>query len=132
MWVNCSFQQIINPLKSFKMRLNLIKGNHSVDLWDVASFNVCNCELSITFFLDHTYRCIDDICAILEEIGIPVGNFYFKGLSSYDFDEDDWGRLIPRKEYIEDGETSILCMIPENIRDEFTATAFDNKGILPY
>lgn len=116
------------------MKLSLCNGNHAVDLWDVASFSVCNCELSITFTNDQHYLSINNICAILKEIGIPVGNFFFKGLSAWDFTEDNWGKLIPKKEYPEDGETHILCMIPENIRDSFFACAVDTNAVLelPY
>jgi hypothetical protein len=115
------------------MRLSLCNGNHAVDLWDIASFSVCNCELSITFTNDQHYLSINDICAVLKEVGIPVGNFFFKGLSSWDFTEDNWGKLIPKREYT-GSETAILCMIPENIRDSFTATAVDTNATseLPY
>jgi hypothetical protein len=112
----------------------MTNGNRVVNLYDVAIFSMCNCELSITFTADQHYFSINDIGVILEEVGLHIGNFFFKGLSAYDFTEDNRGKLIPRREYIENGKTRILCMIPENIRDIFTVFAEDTNAILelPY
>jgi hypothetical protein len=107
-----------------KVQLEINKTTH-VNLYGVSSFYVCNCELHIVFRRDHTYESINDIENVLRYIGIPIGNFYFNGLSAWDFDEDNWGKLIPRKEYPENGDTSVLCMIPEAIRDGFSVTAYE-------
>lgn len=72
-----------------------------VELYDVAEFYICGCEFSIIFKENHNYKTIEEIDLILNKVGIHVGNFYFKEGA--------------------DEETSILCMIPENIRDSFSA-----------
>lgn len=89
-------------------------------LADVNSFYVCNCELSVVFKENHQYKTIEEIDSILNLMGIHVGNFYFKGVGAYRYDPQ-----MPDEVYEEEvnKETSILCMIPENIREEFSVIA---------
>lgn len=87
---------------------------------DIFSFHCDDCELSIIFNQDHEYSTIEEIENKLAGIGISIGNFYFKGVNK-------WTYYLPTDEVNpelhnllkEDGETSILCVIPENIRDNF-------------
>lgn len=97
-------------------------GNDAV-LQDVYSFQVNNCELSILFKENHSYRTIEEIDSILNKAGIHVGNFYFKGVEAYRYDPQ-----MPDEVYEEEvnKETSILCMIPENIRDTFYVVAYES------
>lgn len=69
-----------------------------------------SCELSIIFDDDHKYESMEEIQALLSEAGLSVGNFYFKGVSMWSYHYED-----PK----EDGQTSVLCIIPENIRKTF-------------
>ena len=93
---------------------------NDVMITDVFKLGVCNCELSIVFNKDHHYSSIEEIENILNKVGISIGNFYFKGVSMWKyfvwFNEvnPELSKLIQ-----EDGETSCLCVIPENIRDTF-------------
>lgn len=100
----------------------LYLGNEAV-LQDVHCFQVNNCELSITFKENHSYKTIEEIDAILNKIGIHVGNFYFKGVDAYRYDPQ-----MPNEVYEEEvnNETSILCVIPENIRDTFNVIAYES------
>lgn len=66
-----------------------------------------NCELSIIFDDDHKYESMEEIQALLSEAGLSVGNFYFKGVSMWNYPYED------PKEY---GQTSVLCVIPEYMR----------------
>jgi hypothetical protein len=93
----------------------------------VASFGICCCELSVNFKKCHLYTSINEIAAIFEKAHLTIGNFYFKGLSAYDFVEEPDGTLTPLdgREYQEDGPTKIVCLIPEHLRDTFYAHAID-------
>lgn len=94
-------------------------GNDAV-LHDVYCFQVNNCELSIMFKENHKYKTIEEIDSILNQVGIHVGNFYFKGVDAYRYDPQ-----TPDEVYGEEvnKETSILCVIPETIRDTFYLVA---------
>ena len=69
-----------------------------------------NCELSIIFDDDHKYESMEEIQALLSEAGLSIGNFYFKGVSMWNYPYED-----PKEE----GQTSVLCTIPEDIRKSF-------------
>ena len=86
---------------------------------DVFSFSYCYCELTMVFNKNHCYSSITDIAKELNRVGIPIGNFYFKGVSMweyYTFDDE----VNPNLQSLldDDGETSLLCMIPENVRKD--------------
>ena len=86
---------------------------------DVFSFSYCYCELTMVFNKNHCYSSIADIAKELNRVGIPIGNFYFKGVSMweyYTFDDE----VNPNLQSLldDDGETSLLCMIPENVRKD--------------
>lgn len=110
------------------MRVHLkLSGNmEETVIFRVKSFYICNCELEITFKRNHTYT-INVIESLLNEVGLTIGNFYFKGLSAYEFTEDNFGKLVPLKEFPENGETSVLCMIPQNLRDVISAVTYDDN-----
>lgn len=61
---------------------------------------------------------MEEIEAKLNEAGLSVGNFYFKGVSMWNYPKDD-GYIYEEPVFDENGETSLLCMIPQNIRDNF-------------
>ena len=87
---------------------------------DVFSFGYYSCELTLVFSKGHKYSTMEEIQSKLEEAGISVGNFYFKGVSMWDYYLPT-GEVNPELQSLlnEDKETSLLCMIPENIRDNF-------------
>lgn len=93
---------------------------NGVTFSDVFSFGYCNCELAMVFKKGHKYSSMEDIVDKLAEAGIPVGNFYFKGVSMWDYESAlELMKTQGVCSFDEDGETSLLCMIPENIRDNF-------------
>lgn len=93
-----------------------------VELYDVAKFYICDCELSVIFKENHQYKTMEEIDSVLNLVGIHIGNFIFKGVDAYRYDPQ-----MPDEVYEEEvnKETSILCMIPENIRDSFSALVTD-------
>jgi hypothetical protein len=100
----------------------------SITLFDVIYFSISSgCDLFVQFSLDHSYKSINDIEDVLKQIGIFADIFCFKGVSSLDFDKDDDGKFIPRKEYKDNEETSILCEIPEHLIDKIMISAYDSK-----
>lgn len=108
------------------MRIQLsLTGMCDTVLYRVKSFYICGCELSITFKSNHKYT-INGISNVLSEVGITIGNFIFKGLYSDDYTEDNLGILVPLKEVPENGETTVLCMIPECIREQLSVVAIDD------
>ena len=93
---------------------------NGVTFSDVFSFGHCDCELAMVFEKDHKYSSMEDIVDKLTEVGIPVGNFYFRGVSMWDYENaleemKTQGICV----FDENGETSLICMIPENIRNTF-------------
>lgn len=78
---------------------------------DVFSFGHNDCELAMVFNRGHKYSSMEEIEAKLNEAGLSAGNFYFKGVSMWDYEKS--------ASFDDEAETSLLCMIPENIRDTF-------------
>lgn len=76
----------------------------------------CNgCELAMVFNKGHEYSTMEEIESKLNDAGLSAGNFCFKGVSKWDYNES--------ASFDDEKETSILCMIPENIRDNFQVVA---------
>lgn len=96
-------------------------------LHDVKNIGVSNCELSIMFYKEHRYSSIEEIEKLLNEAGLSIGNFHFKGVSKWAYPYDGIPTIYNGKEAIFDivGETSILCIIPENIRNTFQVHCFE-------
>lgn len=82
---------------------------------DVFRCGFCDCEVFFMFNKDHRYSSMGEIEERLKLAGLSVGNFYFKGVNAWDYSDD----LFWKPEASKDGETSVLCVIPENIRDTF-------------
>lgn len=91
---------------------------NGVTFSDVFSCSSCFCELTMVFNKDHKYSTMEEIEAKLNQAGLSVGNFYFRGVSMWEYPKDD-GYIYKEPVFKEDGETSFLCMIPESIRDTF-------------
>lgn len=93
---------------------------NDVTFSDVFSFGYFSCELTMVFNTNHKYSSMEEISNKLAEAGIPVGNFYFKGVSMWQYYLPT-GEINPELKSLlnEDKETSLLCMIPQNIRDNF-------------
>lgn len=78
-------------------------------LHDVAECYYDGIELSIVFYQNHRYNSIEEI---EENLPYEIGNFYFKGLDTFDYDirrgliESD---EVP--EFRENGGTNILCVL---------------------
>lgn len=85
---------------------------------DVFSLGHNDCELTMVFNKDHKYSSMEEIEAKLNKTGLSAGNFYFKGVSMWDYPKND-GYTYKEPIFDENGETSLLCMIPTDIRDNF-------------
>lgn len=96
-------------------------------LYDVKNIGVSNCELSIMFYKEHRYSSIEEIEKLLNKAGISIRNFHFKGVPKWTYPYDGIPTIYNGKEVIFDivGETSILCIIPENIRNTFQVHCFE-------
>ena len=94
---------------------------NQVCLFDIKNIGVSNCELSIMFYKEHRYSSIEEIEKLLNEAGISIGNFHFKGVSKWAYPYDGIPTIYNGKEVTFDpvGETSILCVIPQEIRNSF-------------
>lgn len=81
---------------------------NSVALSDVAEFFQNNCELTIRFKSDHHYGSIVTIKKILDEMGLILKRFYFRGVSLEDYNTKYFIYKIG-------GRTDITCEIPEDL-----------------
>lgn len=95
-------------------------------LYDVKNIGVSNCELSIMFYKEHRYSSIKEIETLLNKAGISIGNFHFKGVSMWYYPKEGETITVNGKEvtFDDNGETSILCLIPEDIRNSFQVHCF--------
>lgn len=86
---------------------------------DVFSCGYNGCELAMVFNRGHKYSTMEEIETKLNQAGLSVGNFYFKGVSMWNYDHI--GEMFNGhvENFNEDEETSLLCMVPQNIRDTF-------------
>lgn len=99
------------------MKLNI----NQTYLCDVKNISVSNCELSIVFHKEHKYSNIEEIETLLDKAGLSIGNFHFKGVSMWNYPREGETIIINGEEVTFDdmGETSILCVIPQEIRNLF-------------
>ena len=82
---------------------------------DVNRVSLSDCEFSLSFIQGHRYSSIKEIAEVLNQIGLSIGNFYFKGVKMWDYD-DDWNPL-EGVSFDEDGVTDLLCVLPYNLRN---------------
>lgn len=103
-----------------KLIINDVK-NGFVTFEDIVSFNYCgSSELTIVFKTGHKYSSMEEIIDKLQEAGLIVGNFYFKGITMWNYEAAlDEMKTYGTCVFDENGETSVICIIPENIRDTF-------------
>lgn len=70
---------------------------------DVFKCGFCDCEVVMVFNQDHKYNNFEEWIKLFEEAGLNgSGSYYFKEVN-----------------YLGEIETSVLLVIPENIRDTF-------------
>lgn len=86
---------------------------------DVFSLGLNDCELTMVFNRGHKYSSMEEIKDKLNEVGLSADNFYFKGVSMWNYDHE--GEMFNGhvETFNEDEETSLLCMIPVSIRNNF-------------
>lgn len=95
--------------------------NISLKNINIAFFN--DCELSLTFSLEHEYSSIEEIQEVLNQVGLSIGNFFFKGVSMLDYYLPT-GEISPILPLLLDdkGRTDLLCVIPQNLRGRVQIT----------
>lgn len=98
----------------------MIANINGLHLQYVKQIGVCNCEIAIIFHTNHKYSSIQEIAEILTEAGITIGNYCFKGKLKWGIPDEDT-RLSNNTEL----ETSILCVIPEHLRNSFQVHCFE-------
>jgi hypothetical protein len=105
------------------LRINNDGGLYNIH--HVADFTVNHCEVIITFKCNHKYSNINDIIADLQAAGLHIGNYYFKGVEAFAFYVED-GKYYTLDDYDENGQTSVLCIIPQNLRGTLQFTAAED------
>lgn len=89
---------------------------NGITFQDVFKLGHNNCEIAMVFNKDHKYSTMEEIENKLAEAGISVSNFYFKGVSMWNYPKDD-GYIYEEPVFDDNAETSLLCVIPMNIRN---------------
>lgn len=86
---------------------------------DVFSCGFNGCELAMVFNKGHKYSTMKEIETKLNGAGLSVGNFYFKGVSMWNYDHV--GEMFNGhiETFDDSEETSLLCVVPQNIRNTF-------------
>lgn len=79
---------------------------NNVAINDVLHLYFNECEVSIIFNENHGYVSIEAIEERLNDAGLSLGNYHFNHKNCYGNDSD-YG-------------TDVLCVIPENVRKDFT------------
>lgn len=94
---------------------------------DVKEVALNDCELSLIFKKEHTFSSIEGIEYVLNQIGLSIGNFYFKGVPMWDYYLPT-GEVNPILPLLldEDGRTDVLCVIPQYLRENFTIIVNEN------
>lgn len=92
---------------------------------DVAEASISFCEFSMVFVKGHQYSSMEEIEVLLNQMGLSAGNFFFKGVEAWEYDDRQEKGII----FDEDGRTDLLGCIPENLRDKLDFVMLDNFTI---
>lgn len=84
---------------------------------DVKEVALNECEFSLIFKKGHSFSSVEGIEYVLNQIGLSIGNFYFKGVSKWDYylPTDEVNPILPLL-LDEDGRTDVICVVPQSLR----------------
>lgn len=82
---------------------------------DVNWVGLNDCEFSLSFIQGHKYSSIKEIAEVLNQIGLSIGNFHFKGVTMWNYDDDY--KPLEGVSFDENGVTDLLCVLPYNLRN---------------
>lgn len=82
---------------------------------DVNWVSLKDCEFALSFTQGHRYSSIKEIAEVLDQIGLSIGNFYFKGVTMWNYDDDC--NPLEGVSFDENGRTDLLCVLPYNLRN---------------
>lgn len=71
-----------------------------------------NCEVTISFKKDHSFTDIEEIISLLSQANVSVGNYFFKGVDAYHYDDVKEGTFFCNGEKVEFNDcesTEVLC-----------------------
>lgn len=88
---------------------------NSIALSNVAEFFQNNGKIMIKFQPNHHHKSILTIKQRLDEMGLNLGSFFFKGVSSYEYCPHSLSPMIAEEP---EGRTEVVCHIPEELKDK--------------